>query len=186
MRLLKLVPDNTNIDFVCAAQWAFAILSAAADDRQLGAGLHQRAQPRRRLRRRADDPRDLHQSQRRADRRAARRDRAARLWRAGDPAASASRTQSRSACRRPKGGHEPGPGRQDGEDKVIGRSSGASPGRAIDGVDSVSGKVSSELGWTGVHGARLAVLGISIYIWFRFEWQFGVGALVAPGPRRDR
>ena len=26
---------------------------------------------------------------------------------------------------------------------------------------------------------RLAMLGISIYIWVRFEWQFGIGALFA-------
>jgi preprotein translocase subunit SecF len=49
----------------------------------------------------------------------------------------------------------------------------------IDGVDSVSGKVSGELGWTAVKALGFAALAISIYIWFRFEWQFGVGALVS-------
>jgi preprotein translocase subunit SecF len=47
----------------------------------------------------------------------------------------------------------------------------------IDGVDSVSGKVSGELFSTGMLALGLAMLGISIYIWIRFEWQFGVGAL---------
>jgi len=47
----------------------------------------------------------------------------------------------------------------------------------IDGVDSVSGKVSGELFRTGMIALGLAMLGISIYIWIRFEWQFGVGAL---------
>ena len=49
----------------------------------------------------------------------------------------------------------------------------------IDGVDSVSGKVSKELGWTAFKALGFAALAISIYIWFRFEWQFGVGALVS-------
>jgi preprotein translocase subunit SecF len=44
-------------------------------------------------------------------------------------------------------------------------------------VDSVTGKVSEELAWDGGLAVALAMLGIAIYIWFRFEWQFGVGAL---------
>ena len=53
------------------------------------------------------------------------------------------------------------------------------PDARIDGVDSVSGKVSGELFTTGMIALGLAMLGISIYIWLRFEWQFGVGALFA-------
>ena len=49
----------------------------------------------------------------------------------------------------------------------------------IDGVDSVSGKVSGELFKTGMQALVLAMIAISIYIWLRFEWQFGVGALFA-------
>ena len=49
----------------------------------------------------------------------------------------------------------------------------------IDGVDSVSGKVSDELFQTGGLALILAMIAISIYIWIRFEWQFGVGALLA-------
>ena len=44
-------------------------------------------------------------------------------------------------------------------------------------VDNVTGKVSQELAWDGGLAIALAMLGIAIYIWFRFEWQFGVGAL---------
>ncbi len=44
-------------------------------------------------------------------------------------------------------------------------------------VDTVSGKVSEELLRSGALAIALAMLGIAIYIWFRFEWQFGVGAL---------
>jgi preprotein translocase subunit SecF len=45
-------------------------------------------------------------------------------------------------------------------------------------VDSVSPKVSGELYRSGAWSIALAMLGIALYIWFRFEWQFGVGALV--------
>ena len=51
------------------------------------------------------------------------------------------------------------------------------PDARIDGVDSVSGKVSGELFRTGMQALLAAMVAISIYIWVRFEWQFGVGAL---------
>ncbi|MEO9600364.1 protein translocase subunit SecF [Parasphingorhabdus sp.] len=53
------------------------------------------------------------------------------------------------------------------------------PDARIDGVESVSGKVSSELFETGAYSLFFAMIAISIYIWIRFEWQFGVGALFA-------
>jgi preprotein translocase subunit SecF len=46
-------------------------------------------------------------------------------------------------------------------------------------TETVSGKVSGELIRDGALALVLAMIGISIYIWFRFEWQFGVGALFA-------
>src|SRR4029453_17398241 len=52
------------------------------------------------------------------------------------------------------------------------------PGARIDAVETVSGKVSEELARDGALAIALAMLGIAIYIWLRFEWQFGVGALV--------
>jgi preprotein translocase subunit SecF len=52
------------------------------------------------------------------------------------------------------------------------------PGSRIDAVETVSGKVSEELAQDGLLAISLAMLGIAIYIWVRFEWQFGVGALV--------
>ena len=52
------------------------------------------------------------------------------------------------------------------------------PGARIDSVDTVSGKVSGELALDGALAITLAMLGVAIYIWFRFEWHFGVGALV--------
>jgi preprotein translocase subunit SecF len=53
------------------------------------------------------------------------------------------------------------------------------PGAQIGAVSSVSGKVSDELYRTGMIALALAMVGISIYIWVRFEWQFGIGALFA-------
>jgi preprotein translocase subunit SecF len=55
----------------------------------------------------------------------------------------------------------------------------AHPDARIDGVDSVSGKVSGELFKTGMQALLAAMVAISLYIWIRFEWQFGVGALFA-------
>jgi len=52
------------------------------------------------------------------------------------------------------------------------------PSAEIGQAESVSGKVSKELFRTGMIALALAMVGISIYIWVRFEWQFGVGALL--------
>jgi preprotein translocase subunit SecF len=52
------------------------------------------------------------------------------------------------------------------------------PGSKIESVDTVSGKVSEELAQNSAIAIALAMLGIALYIWFRFEWQFGVGALL--------
>lgn len=53
------------------------------------------------------------------------------------------------------------------------------PGAKFGSVDTVSGKVSGELFRTGAIAMGLAMIAISIYIWFRFEWQFGFGSLFA-------
>jgi preprotein translocase subunit SecF len=52
------------------------------------------------------------------------------------------------------------------------------PGARVDAGESVSGKVSEELATDGALSIVLAMLGIAIYIWIRFEWQFGIGALI--------
>ncbi|WP_406871660.1 protein translocase subunit SecDF [Aminobacter sp. P9b] len=46
-------------------------------------------------------------------------------------------------------------------------------------VESVGPTVSSELAWSGTIGVVTAMLAMLIYIWFRFEWQFGMGAILA-------
>jgi preprotein translocase subunit SecF len=54
----------------------------------------------------------------------------------------------------------------------------AYPGAKVSAGESVSGKVSGELAWDGALAITFAMIGIAIYIWLRFEWQFGVGALL--------
>jgi preprotein translocase subunit SecF len=46
-------------------------------------------------------------------------------------------------------------------------------------VEVVGPTVSNELVQGGILGAAVSVLGILIYLWFRFEWQFALGAIVA-------
>jgi len=43
----------------------------------------------------------------------------------------------------------------------------------------VGPKVSKELFWDGVLAVTFAIIAILIYIWFRFEWQFGACAVIA-------
>jgi preprotein translocase subunit SecF len=46
-------------------------------------------------------------------------------------------------------------------------------------VEVVGPRVSSELLSYGVVGLGLAILCILVYLWFRFEWQFALGAMIA-------
>jgi preprotein translocase subunit SecF len=46
-------------------------------------------------------------------------------------------------------------------------------------VEFVGPKVSAELVRAGTLASVLAVVAMLVYIWFRFEWQFGVGAVIA-------
>ncbi len=46
-------------------------------------------------------------------------------------------------------------------------------------VEVVGPSVSTELLSYGIIGLMLAILGILIYLWFRFEWQFALGAMIA-------
>ena len=52
------------------------------------------------------------------------------------------------------------------------------PGTNIRRVESVGAAVSAELFQHGMLALAIAGVAMLIYIWFRFEWQFGVGAVV--------
>jgi preprotein translocase subunit SecF len=47
------------------------------------------------------------------------------------------------------------------------------------GTESVGPKIGAELMHSGVIAVLATLAAIAIYVWFRFEWQFGVGALIA-------
>ena len=53
------------------------------------------------------------------------------------------------------------------------------PGVTFPRYDTVSGKVSNELIRNGLLAVVLAVFGIAIFSWLRYEWQFGVSTFVA-------
>lgn len=53
------------------------------------------------------------------------------------------------------------------------------PGATFSNYSTVSGKVSGELIQNGVLAVILAIVGIAIFSWFRYEWQFGVSTAVA-------
>jgi preprotein translocase SecF subunit len=44
-------------------------------------------------------------------------------------------------------------------------------------VEVVGPRVSGELAWTGTISVIATMIGVLLYIWFRFEWQFGIGAI---------
>ena len=46
-------------------------------------------------------------------------------------------------------------------------------------VEVVGPAVSSELRWTGFIAVACGILAIVAYVWFRFEWQFAAGAVMA-------
>ena len=46
-------------------------------------------------------------------------------------------------------------------------------------VDVVGPKVSGELAEQGIIAVVVAILGILMYVWFRFEWQFAMGAVAS-------
>jgi preprotein translocase subunit SecF len=43
----------------------------------------------------------------------------------------------------------------------------------------VGPRVSTELLAYGTIGLMLAIMAILVYLWFRFEWQFALGAMIA-------
>jgi preprotein translocase subunit SecF len=48
-------------------------------------------------------------------------------------------------------------------------------------VEYVGPKVSEELFWNGIYAVAASLIVMLIYIWFRFEWQFGVCGIISLG-----
>jgi preprotein translocase subunit SecF len=170
MRLLKLVPDNTNIDFMRWRNFAL-ILSILATVLSIGLvaarGLNlgvdfvggQQIQVTFRDKAPLDEVRFTVGSLELGD---------ASIQEFGNPRTLSIRMGL------PEGGEEAA---NKAASRVRAAISAKHPDAAF-AVDTVSGKVSNELYRAGAIAIALSMLGIAIYIWFRFEWQFGVGALV--------
>jgi preprotein translocase SecF subunit len=75
-------------------------------------------------------------------------------------------------------------GLQDGGDKaqaevVVKLRQAFEPAYEFRKVEVVGPRVSQELVQNGTIGVLLAILTILIYLWFRYEWQFAIGAVIA-------
>ena len=62
---------------------------------------------------------------------------------------------------------------------VQGKLQAAIPGLRVTGVSEVGAKVSGELIWGGLEALGIALGLMLLYIWFRFQLQFGLGAILA-------
>ncbi|TIX51907.1 protein translocase subunit SecF [Alteraurantiacibacter aquimixticola] len=95
------------------------------------------------------------------------------IQRFGDPNSVSIRV------RLPEGVEEtPGAASEIGE-RVISTIQGEFENVRRDANETVSGKVAGEFRETALMSLLFAMIAIAIYIWIRFEWQFGVGALFA-------
>jgi preprotein translocase subunit SecF len=172
MRLLKLIPEDTNIGFVRLRHWAFGVtavltllacVAVGVKGLNLGVdfvgGLMIEAH--------FSEPPPLNELRANVDRLGAGQ---GALQAYGDPRIVAIRLPP------PEGG----PG---AASRVVDRVNGALradyPGVTIARYDTVSGKVSGELIRNGALAVFLAILGIAIFSWLRYEWQFGVSTFVA-------
>jgi len=173
MKLLKLVPDDTNIDFVRLRKWAFGLtllLSLLAVGVTFARGLNMGVDFEGGLmieERFATAP-DLDRVRGVVDRLELGE---ASLQQFGDPRTITIRLPVQS------GGDE---GATNAAVRKVETALGqAFPGAEFRRYSTVSSKVSDELIRNGVLAVVLAVLGIGLFAIFRFEWQFGVSTIVA-------
>ena len=173
MRLLKMVPDNTNLPFVSIRHWAFALTAlltvlavgaVAVRGLNLGVdfvgGLMIEAK--------FVAPPHLDQVRGTVDRLGVGE---GSLQQFGDPNSVSIRLPL------------PASTDEGATNKVVNKVKAAlaaqSPGVTFPRYDTVSGKVSGELIRNGVLAVLIAVTGIAIFSWLRYEWQFGVSTFVA-------
>jgi preprotein translocase subunit SecF len=172
MRLLKLVPDNTNLDFMRWRNLALALsilVTAAAIALVFTRGLNLGVDfvGGQSVRVTFSQPPNLDDLRNRVD---GLGHGDANLQESGGPNVIAIRMPL------PEGGGEAGAARAASQVRAV--ITQRYPDARFDAVETVSPKVSGELFRSGSWAVALAMLGIAVYIWIRFEWQFGVGALV--------
>ena len=175
MRLLKLVPDNTNIGFVSLRRWAFGLTMLltvvavfATVTKQLNLGVDFVGG----LLVEAKFDRPVPQDQLRAD--------IDRLG-VGDASLQPFGDGKTVSIRVPL----PKSNDPAAAAAVVSRVQGAVkaqfPNVVFNRTETVSGKVSDELVRNGILAVIIAVFAIALFGWFRFEWQFGVSTFVAIG-----
>ena len=64
-------------------------------------------------------------------------------------------------------------------DKVKATLTAMDPAITFPSVESVGPKVSNELIYSSILAVAITSIGISLYIWLRFEWQFALGGVLA-------
>ncbi|WP_267387658.1 protein translocase subunit SecF [Sphingomonas sp. GC_Shp_3] len=173
MRLLKLVPDNTNLPFVSLRTWAFALtmlLSIAAVALTVTRGLNLGVDfvGGLMIEEKFATPPNLDTLRTTVDRLNLGE---VRLQNVGDEKTVSIKLPP------PKSADK---GATDAVVKQVQAAITAKfPDARFSKQDAVSGKVSNELIWKGALAVVLAVLGIGLFAIFRFEWQFGVSTVVA-------
>jgi preprotein translocase subunit SecF len=173
MKLLKLVPDNTNIGFVAMRKWAFALtalLTVLAVGATAYKGLNMGVDFVGGLMIEAKFPQNVETDKVRATIGTLGVGESS-LQQFGDP----KTVQIRLPL--------PEQGGAGAANAVVEKTRNAMtarfPGVTFSRYDTVSGKVSGELIQNGVLAVVLAILGIAVFSWFRYEWQFGVSTFVA-------
>lgn len=173
MRLLKIVPDNTNFDFVRLRGIAFAVtmlLSLAAIGITFAKGLNYGVDFVGGLMIEAKFPQAVETDRVRAT--------IARLG-VGESSLQQFGDPKTVQIRLPL----PEQGGAGAANAVVEKTRNAMtaqfPGVTFSRYDTVSGKVSGELIQNGILAVVLAVVGIAIFSWLRYEWQFGVSTFVA-------
>ncbi len=173
MPLLKLVPDNTNIGFVRLRFWAFALtmlLTVAAIALVATRGLNLGVDFVGGLMVEAKFEQPPHLDKVRAD--------IDRLG-VGDASLQQFGSPNIVSIRLPL----PQSSDEGATNAVVNKVKTAIaadyPSVVFTRYDTVSGKVSSELIRNGILAVLLAIFGIAVFSWFRYEWQFGVSTFVA-------
>ena len=173
MRLLKIVPDNTNIGFARLRYWAFgltALLTLAAATlvgvRGLNLGVDFIGGVM--IEARFVQPPSLDQVRSEVD-----------ALGVGEAALQTFGTPNTVSIRLPL----PRSADEGATNRLVQRVEGDLkahyPGVVFNAAETVSGKVSGELVRNGLLAVFLAVFGIAVFSWLRYEWQFGISTFVA-------